>query len=168
MVASWRFFNPSLTVEEPVIVLVAEWKILFFGSNLTSAQGCDCPREPLFALVLRLYKFLRSLQGSGNHLFATTRFILQRLATLRLTSLTETLKFKSSFVYRPLLDVILDLLETAASSMANDCPDLSKNQYPQEQVLEEIQDLCAALSNLSGKCLMRHIRFQPIFFREND
>lgn len=51
--------------------------------------------------------------------------------------------------------MILDLLETSTTSeqarKINASQDISKDQYPCEQVLEEIQDLCAALSNLSGE-----------------
>ncbi|CDJ58327.1 hypothetical protein, conserved, partial [Eimeria maxima] len=224
---SWSFGHMLLrlsSVDELSLAPPAEWIPVFFpqaaaaaaaagaGGGGTGAATAAAPgglppplpqQEGLFVLVLRLYKLLREMQQQqqqqGSELFATCRYLLQRVAKFRPLAMADALlggeeggdaaansgasaasagilPLKKSYsgpvarskkqkltllVYVPLLQVLLDLVETCAfyRSLPGAPETPGGSQGPQSpaaqgvpsslQDVEEAQDLCAALANVA-------------------
>lgn len=201
VVCSWSFGHLLLrlsSVDELSLAPPAEWMPVFFpaaaaagaataAASPVAAAGSPQPlsqQEGLFVLVLRLYKLLRGAQDQEPALFATVRYVLQRVAKFRPIAMADALlggegapgnatvpspsplPLKKSYsgpvgrakkqritalVYVPLMQVLLDLLETCAfCERLAGAPPGPQIGGPELQELEEVQDLCGALANLAG------------------
>ncbi|KAL8439189.1 hypothetical protein Efla_005440 [Eimeria flavescens] len=110
---SWSFGHLLLrlsTCDELSLAPPAEWIPVFFpaaaaaagegggggGGGAAAAGACEQQQvqqqqEGLFVLVFRLYKLLRGAQAQEPELFATVRYVLQRIAKFRPIAMADAL-----------------------------------------------------------------------------